>query len=194
MNQYSVHVEGDISGLAGPDIEKLTKIFGYMAVMASEFDVNIATPREEGSDNPRTIRATTPLRLPGYLAVTGTEGLLVAPAGLVMYAITSEDRQASAELANLERAIVNQGDFIAAIVSINDSIDAQLLNSTVYRIGKGTNLVLGVASQTAQMGVYETPFSAAMAYVNFGSLRNVGGLISNSAPVTVAQVNAIPVQ
>lgn len=195
MNQYSIVVLGDISDATVGDMKRIAAILGYCAVMGAEFEVNL-TSGMVGAEAVfgQSIRATAPLRLPSYISLGATyEAIFEDAKGSVHAQLTAADQQASAQLANLERAIVNQGDFIAAIVDEGTSIDSQLLNSTIIAFGGKTRLVLGTASQSAQQGVYETPFSEARAYVNFGSLANVAGLVTNAAPLPVEQFTAIPV-
>lgn len=189
MNQYSFLI-GDLSALTNDEKKLACRIFGYMALGSA----NGMFSHEQGANSipPTEFVATAqmPFRLPSFLDVD-TIGVELAGKGYAVRSVT--DQQSTVELNNMERAIVNQGDFVCALVDKSKSINDQLLNAVEFSLIGGLKFVCGRASQTAEQGVYQTPFSQADAFVNFGSLTSVQGLVNNGTPLPPVQLPTAPV-
>lgn len=189
MNQYSFLI-GDLSALSADEKKLACRIFGYMALGSS----NGTFSHEQGHNTipPSEFVSTAqmPFRLPSFLNVD-TTGIDLAGKGYAVRAVT--DQQSTVELNNMERAIVNQGDFVCALVDTSKSINDQLLNAVEFTLVGGLKFVVGIASQTAEQGVYQTPFSQADAFINFGSLTSVQGLVNNGTPLPPVQRPTAPV-
>lgn len=197
MNQYFAKVD-DPSTYSSSEAKALSRILGYMALTASEFhvtcDIKAGTP--PALSNWVGIRTTNALRIPSSV-MTG-KVVQVGPAGNeTLVAITCEDNQLTQQAANQERAMVNQGDFICAICAPGVSVSDQLIIERVVPLLGGGTAVFGTASQTAENGVYQTPFSTAQAYTNFGPLVTIAGLAGGANPalpvVPPAPVAPVPV-
>lgn len=185
MNQTYISWNNKLS--TKPDGLAAARFMGLLALMGSEFDTTVvawdtpvATPIAIG------IRVTHPLRLPfaNNLNVQGDDFQL---------ALIVADSTMTQQIQNVERAIVNQGDFISAIANGAVDLSSQLVNAFQIEGPDGQKLWIGTASQSAQQGVYETPFADALAYVNFGALPTSGQGIGATTPVVVVPP-APPVQ
>jgi precorrin-6B methylase 2 len=192
MNQYSFKVADDFSTNSVPETKQIVRGLGYAALMAAEFHV-FNDSAGAGAIKVQMVRVTTPMRVPSSLGYSA-DGTLIGGASVATQ--TMVDNQRTAELQNQERAIVNQGDFIVAMVPTGSDVSAEMVFQRSFNVNGGS-IVFGTASQTAQQGVYATPFSSAKAFVNFGTLqveRGVAGnapvvVVPETAPVAVTNIN-----
>lgn len=190
MNQY-VFSMGSPAAMTAAQLKRAVACYGYCALMGAEFHHMFGSTGASANKVMNT-RATVPMRLPSYLGV-GKTPANIDGAGECMVMLSVMDAQATQELNNMERAIVNQGDFVAALLAPGVSVDNELVNSTSLAFDNGYTIVFGQASQSAQDGVYQTPFATAMAYVNFGSLTSIQGLVNNGTPLPPTQQPTVPV-
>jgi len=192
MNQYLIQGDSTIAALSVPECKTLSRMLGYCALMGAEFHLDPTVTNGSLPVKSGRIRAVTPMRLPSDLSV-GLAGLQWGPADDVAQLMLA-DNQATMELQNQERAIVNQGDFVCAVLPTGSTVSDQLVVSQTMNWPGGT-VVFGTASQSAQEGVYDTPFSAAKAFTNFGSLTNIRGLVGagTAAPVLPSTGSGSPV-
>lgn len=185
MNQTFINWNNKLTAPA--DAKQACRVLGLLALMGSEFDV-LVTAYLPGEATPDSVlyRVTHPLRLPF------ADNIAINVTGFLS-SLVSRDSMMTQQIQNVERAIVNQGDFIAAIASSGVDLSSQLV-SAFQIVGAGQQVLwIGTASQSAQQGVYETPFSDAVAFVNFGALPTSAGGLGATTPVVVVP-SAPPVQ
>jgi len=151
---------------------------GLLALMSSEFDIWVTAYNGSGDVDGVELRVTHPLRLPfaDNIAIEATDFQL---------SLVAKDSNMTSQIQNVERAIVNQGDFIAALAGTGVDLSSQLVNAFQLIGPGGQTLWIGTASQSAQQGVYETPFSAADGFVNFGALPTSGQGVNTGSPVVI---------
>lgn len=174
MNQYSFKVKDDLSGANPPDAKAVAVALGYAALGAADFRVEYDPVNEVYG-----VTVVMPTRIPPNV---------VGAASLAPGIMTLADNNLTQELTNQQRVVVRQGDFICVVWhgAYDPSSELVMQRSIIMKSGSG--IAFGFASQSAEMGIYDTPFSAAMAHANFGPIVVRG----NEQPVEVATEPSAP--
>lgn len=188
MNQYALEI-GHIAGLTAAQKRQIVEAWGYMALAAVTMEHTPQSVGALGYSETHT-KFVTPFRVPSDLGVTAV-GLDIA--GKAFAWLAGADSTMTQELSNMERVVVNQGDFVVALCAPGMSVRSELVNMQTYYLPGGHSLQVGLASQTEIDGVYDRPFASADAFVNFGSLTNVDGLVTNGVPLPTVQRPNVPV-
>lgn len=170
MNQYYVQVA---KVPTGANIKAMARTLGLLALTSREFEVEADFGTFSGAQVGARIRQTGAWRLPS--TVGGSGGMFFAPDNSYAVQLTDGDTTFTQQVQNVERAIVQQGNFIAALAAKGVDLSDQLVSARVFNLkddGPDTLVLwIGMASQSAQDGIYDTPFSTALGFVNFGTLQ-----------------------
>lgn len=162
--------------------EKLCRQIGYLWLNGKKSFGGLRSA--EISGDPAELQCWTGLdfmtdrRLPRSLEI----GQLESITGGSVRALVSEDNGSDLIVQNLDRPIVQRGNLIVAISFVD--VSAQLENYLSMVVGNDATLgnlmlYIGTATASAQEGVYDVPFSDAIAIANLGNSTNVPIVVSN---------------
>lgn len=165
-------VAGDAANAA-----KLCRAFGYLWLSAqrawsTRAWMSLVKQGDKLSGTLVNVHFQTKKVLPGSLE-PGFNGQAYAASGQAGLIRASYDDQCNDIISNLENKLVTKGCLIVAVtlggVDVSNELDTELR----IPVGQDANgiqyLVLGFANTNAQDGVYDTPFSTALAYSALGS-------------------------
>lgn len=171
MNIYEVTWEADGTKHALTDAlaaQRLCRTIGYLWLTSKRITLHSCV----AENVPHYKRATgmsfySSNRLPSQLDTSLDSSVAMDS---VMLQLLSEDSACNDRASNLDQAVVVQGSLIVA-VSYKD-ISNELSSEVRYWMGTDVQgplyLWIGIANTTAQQGVYQTPFSTALAYATLG--------------------------
>lgn len=127
----------------------------------------------------------TKFRLPSTIDVPDSEGW--SNAGPSRFGLGSEDTAYNQRMNNAEGPILVAGNLVVAITLGGKDVSGQLTTQLTFPVGIDAGglqrLFIGIAAASAQDGVYDTPFSDALAWACF---RTSTGQATN-APIVVTE-------
>jgi len=181
MNHYRFEIQGipkdTADAPANAACTKLARVLG-LAMLGSDFHA-VGMGWNEANKRTRTFEFQTRFRFPSTIdAPSDWVGRVYNDAGNQLVAAgnrSMEDEQCTTVLNNQDKAVVDAGDFICAILPPGADVSNELssmLAVPVLDVNQVPTVfgyvVFGIANTTARDGVYQTPFAAACGYANFG--------------------------
>ena len=181
MNSYVFQFGGNVSdNVAAGDVASLTKMcraIGYLWLVAKVSRSVTSLLKTAGA--PR-LQFDTKMRLPGSIEpndmFAGKVPSSYNPGGVsadtMLGALVSIDSDCTDVINNLDQKLVKAGNLVVAVTK--DGVDLSNEMSSELRIPLGNAaggeqvLWIGRANTTAQDGVYNTPFSTAVAFATMG--------------------------
>lgn len=198
MNTYSIRcfLDGNTPGpgwVAGDaaSAARLCAVVGHLWMMSTKITSGGSPARTAGKFNAKDaefyLDFQTKLRLPSALDLPPlSAGQLFNAAAQCWGSLVAEDDSYTDRVTNLGRPIVVAGALIVALTRGGVDVTDELTTQLRFPVGVDANgiqyLNIGFATSNAQDGVYQTPFSTALAYWTGGTARTNVPVLVTSTP------------